>query len=170
MKMGRRNNLTGFSLFEVLVALVIMAIGMLGIARMLIIAHKANCSSYARQHAIQSAYDIMDRMHANRQVAINGNYNVSNLVTNGAPTPPEAPSTNCDVTVCSANQLAGYDTWRWLSTEVSMLPNGCGSISTAASGINTLITVTVQWDDNASQTAIEGTNPVPSQFILQSQL
>lgn len=169
MYIGKKN-LNGFSLFEVLVALVILAIGMLGIARMLMIAHKANSSSYIRQQSIQAAYDIIDHMHANRQAAINGNYNVNNLVSSGAPAIPSAPSTTCDTSACSSTQLASYDSWRWLSAELTKLPNGCGAVSTNTVGLNTVITVIIQWDDNASQTAIEGTTLGPNRFLVQSEL
>lgn len=160
----------GFSLFEVLVALVILAIGMLGIARMLMIAHKTNSSSYLKQQSIQSAHDIIDRIRANRDAAISGSYSVNNLVSSGTPTAPSAPSANCDNTACSSNQMASYDTWHWLTTNLSQLPNGCGSITTAASGLNTLVTVTVQWDDSPNQQTLGVTNPTPTQLIIQSQL
>ncbi|MCX7117846.1 MAG: type IV pilus modification protein PilV [Legionellales bacterium] len=160
----------GFSLFEVLVALVILAIGMLGIAQMLLLTHKTNDASFLRQQAVQSAYDVIDRIHANRAAAISGNYTVNNLVTSGAPTVPGAPSTNCSVSVCSATQLATYDIWYWLASDVSQLPNGCGSITTAASGLNTLVTVTVQWDSRPAQQIQGITTPTFSQFIISSEL
>ena len=160
----------GFSLLEVLIALVILAMGMLGIARMLLITHKSNSSNYIRQQAVQSAYDILDRIHANRAAALSGNYGVSNLVANGTPTAPGAPSTNCSSSICTSTQLATYDTWYWLANDVTQLPNGCGSISTAVSGLNTVVTVTVQWDDSPAQKMLGTTNPTPSQFILQSEL
>lgn len=52
----------GFALLEVLIALVVLAFGMIGIAGMLLVAHKANSSSYLKQQAVQSAYDIIDRV------------------------------------------------------------------------------------------------------------
>ena len=160
----------GFSLLEVLIALVILAMGMLGIARMLLITHKSNSSNYTRQQAVQSAYNILDRIRANRSGALSGNYGVSNLVSSGSPSTPAAPSTNCGSTICSAAQLATYDTWYWLTSDLTQLPNGCGSVSTALSGLNTIITVTVQWDDSPTQQMLGTTNPNLVQFILQSEL
>lgn len=160
----------GFSLLEVLVALVILALGMLGIANMLLLAHKSNSSSYSRQQAIQSAYDIIDHIRANRQAAINGNYSVNNLVSSGTPTIPSAPSANCLTSSCTTTQLAAYDTWSWLATDVARLPNGCGSIATAPSGTSTLVTVTVQWDDSPAQRALGASSTTPTQLIIQSQL
>ena len=159
-----------FSLIEVLVALVVLAIGMLGIAQMLLLSHKANASSYIRQQATQSAYNIIDRMRANRLAAIAGNYTVSNLAAEGTPTIPTAPATNCTNTTCTTTQLAAYDTWYWLATDVSQLPNGCGSITTAPSGTNTLITVTVQWNDTPAQIVMGAANPAPTQLTMQTEL
>lgn len=162
--------LQGFTLFEVLISLVILALGMLGIARMLLITHKTNSSNYIRQQAVQSAYDILDRIVANRSAAIAGNYNVNNLVTTGAPTIPNSPTANCTTSSCSTSQLASYDTWYWLATDLAQLPYGCGSINTSVSGINTLVTVTVQWNDNPAQNFLGATNPTPAQFTIQSEL
>ena len=170
MNVMKKKGQLGFSLFEVLVALVILAIGMLGIARMLLIAHKSNSSNHIRQQAIQSAYNIIDRIHANRQAAISGNYNISNLVVNGAPTLPNAPTVNCVNSNCTPSQLATYDTWYWLTSDVAQLPNGCGAIATAVAGISTLVTVTIQWDDSPAQQTLGNTTPNPSQFIIESEL
>ncbi len=170
MNLEKNNGQHGFSLLEVLLALVILAIGMLGIAKILLIAHKSNSSSYIRQQAAQSAYDIIDRIRANRLVAINGNYNVNNLVSSGTPTTPSAPSPNCGNSSCTSTQLAAYDTWHWLATDLAQLPNGCGSITTAVAGMSTLITVTVQWDDSPAQKMFGTTSPSPTQLIIQSAL
>jgi type IV pilus assembly protein PilV len=164
------NTKQGFSLFEVLIALIILAIGMLGIAKTLLIAHKSNSSNYMRQQAIQSAYDMLDRVNANRQAAINGSYNAGNLVSGGAPPKPGSPSTNCTMTSCSSTDMASYDIWHWLTNDVTQLPNGCGKVATATSGINTTITVTVQWDDSATEQTLGIANSSPSQLIIQSEL
>ena len=152
----------GFSLLEVLIALVVLAIGMPGIANMLLVAHKTNSSS--------SAYDIIDRIRANRQAAINGNYNVNNLVTTGSPSTPSAPSANCNTAICSSTQMAAYDSWFWLASDVTQLPNGCGAVTTAVSGVSTLVTVTVQWDDSPTQKVLGASSSTPVQLIIQSEL
>ncbi len=163
-------NQRAFSLIEAMVALIVFAIGMIGIARMLLMSHQSNASNYLRQQAVQDAYDIIDRIRANRKTALNGNYTVSNIVSTGTPTIPSAPSTKCSSTACSTTQLATYDTWDWLANSIAKLPNGCGAITTAASGANTLITVTVQWSDAPAQQVLGTANPAPSQLIIQTQL
>ena len=159
-----------FSLIEVLVALVVLAIGMLGIARMLLLSHKANASSYIRQNAIQSAYNIIDRMHANRQAAIDGNYTGGNLVSSGTPTAPSTPSVDCFISSCSTAELARHDKWSWLTQDVAKLPNGCGNIALTPTGTNTQITITVQWDDSPIDKTLGITNSTPTQFNVSTTL
>lgn len=144
----------GFYLFELLITMVVMSIGMLGIAGMLLLAHKTSSSSYLRQQATQSAYNIIEKMRANRQAAINGSYNVSDLVASGTPSPPSAPSPNCDSASCNANQMAAYDSWYWLARDVALLPNGAGSVTTTTVGTNTQVRVIVQWNDAPAQTSL----------------
>ena len=75
--------------------------------------------------------------------------------------------------------MASYDTWYWLSFDVSRLPSGSGSITSApapGTGKNTIITVTVQWDDSLAQKLVgASSNPSPTnpnyvQLSVQSQL
>jgi type IV pilus assembly protein PilV len=168
----------GFALLEVLIAFVVLAFGMMGIAGMLLMAHKSNSSSYLKQQAIQSAYDIVDRVRANSQAAIDGSYSVNNLTTSGAPLLPATASPDCSAAVCTVTQLAAYDLWYWLARDLAQLPNGSGSIVTSAAptGSNTLVTVIVQWDDSpaqgtlgaSSQTSAAGSNL--AQFTVQTLL
>lgn len=167
----------GMTLLEVLVSIIIMAIGMLGIASMLILSNKANNSSYAKLQAIQCVSDIFDRIRANSAAAVSGNYNVSNTGTNGMPTAVATPSALCNATVCTPAQMASYDTWYWLTKDVSQLPNGSGSITSAPSGSagNTVITVTVQWDDSLAQSKLGAGNTAATnanfvKLSIQSQL
>jgi type IV pilus assembly protein PilV len=166
------------SLLEVLVSVVILALGMLGIASMLLVSNQANNSSYTKQQAIQTVYNIFDKIRSNSQAAINGNYNVNNIGTNGLPTAVSTPAALCNATACTPAQLATYDTWHWLTRDVSKLPNGCASITTAVSGVagNTVVTVTVQWDDTPAQRLV-GANSATStananfvQISIQSQI
>lgn len=143
----------GFLLLEGLVSLVIFSIGVLGIAGLLMLSNKANNSSYAKQQAVQIVYDMFDRIRANTAAAESGLYNVSNISASGSPTLPSQPGTLCNVSPCTNTQLASYDIWYWLTYDVTKLPRGSGSITTAPTGTvgNTLVTVTVQWDDSLAQ-------------------
>ncbi|MBI2786115.1 MAG: type IV pilus modification protein PilV [Legionella longbeachae] len=167
----------GMTLVEVLIAFVILAIGMLGIAGMLLLSSKVNNSSYSKQQAVQCIYNIFDKVRANSQAAINGNYNINNINSSGSPTPPSQPGTMCNISACSSTELATYDSWYWLTYDVKRLPNGSGSItSTPGLSGNTIITVTVQWDDSLAQNLVGASsivvpnNPNYVQLSIQSQL
>jgi type IV pilus assembly protein PilV len=168
----------GFAMIEVLVSVILMAIGMIGLAGMLMMSQKTSSSSYLKQQAVDSAYDMVDRVRANSAAAISGAYAIDNLPTSGAPVIPDSPATNCVSTVCTATQLASYDTWSWASKELTKLPNGSGSIvvSNVAGSTNTLLTITVQWDDSAAQKTIGAANktgsinPALAQLIVQTML
>ena len=75
--MKRPLRAAGFTLLEVLVTVVILSIGMLGVAGVLLLVHKNNAASYMQQQAVQDAYDILDRMRANRSAALQGLYDVA---------------------------------------------------------------------------------------------
>ncbi len=55
----------GFSLLEVLIALLVLSIGLLGLAGLQTLGLKFNMQSYQRTQAALLAYDIVDRMRAN---------------------------------------------------------------------------------------------------------
>lgn len=151
----------GYAMLELLMALVIWAVGILGITGLLLLSLRANNSSYMKQLSIQSAYDIIDRMRANRQAVLNGDYAVNNLTLGGTPALPSTP-TDCSTNTCTATQLATYDTWFWLAKDLTELPNGSGSISTAMLGSNTEVTITLRWDDSLAKQKIGAMGAAPS--------
>ncbi|MGE6528925.1 type IV pilus modification protein PilV [Pseudomonas sp. NPDC077382] len=61
----------GFTLVEVMVALVILAIGLLGMATLMMNSLQSNESAYSRSQATLMAYDILDRMRANKVASSN---------------------------------------------------------------------------------------------------
>lgn len=167
----RTHPLAGFALLEVLISFVVLAIGMLGIAGLLLTSHKANASSYLRQQAIQSMSNIADRIRANSATAIANGYTADNLSTGLIPAMP----VDCSTSTCSPTQLAAYDLWYWLATDLKPLPDGRGKIITTApsgSSTNTKITITVQWNDAPAQKLLNksGIPPIPSQMSIETLL
>ena len=97
----------GFSLIEVMVAVFILAIGLLGIAGLQVTAIKSNHTAMSRTQSTQLAYDLADRMRANMLGTIAGNY----LATSA---PNEAYNCFNDFTgagsgECSPSQMAHAD-------------------------------------------------------------
>lgn len=144
--MSRRHS--GFTLLEVLVAIVIISLGMLGVAALLITVHKANASSYLQQQAVQDAYDVLDRMRANLAGTQAGYYDGTYAT---------GVTTGClGTTVQSPKQIATCDTSQWGNT-LQQLPAGKGKIATSTANNQTTVKVTVTWSDAPAQQTIETT-------------
>lgn len=115
----------GFSLIEVLVALLVLSIGLLGLAALQTTGLAFNHQSYERTQAVIQAYDIIDRMRANRSGSgdtINSTYN--NVSLGYLPT----PSKYCTSQECTSDELATYDIWYWNAVNASILSEGKGAI------------------------------------------
>ena len=155
--MNQLRTRAGFTLLEVLVTVVILSLGMLGVAGVLLLVHKNNASSYMEQQAVQQAYDIIDRMRANRSAALQGLYD-------GATTPsttPSTPANNCSSGACTPQQMAKYDLWQWQTDLANVLPAAASSISTATpAGVSSAnqdvqVTVTLHWSDAPALQALK---------------
>jgi type IV pilus assembly protein PilV len=147
----------GFTLVEVLVALVVLAIGLLGIAKLMLFSSHSNDSAYLRSQATALAYEILDNMRANRAAAINGLYNTA------AGTAPALPGTLCEAAgACTGPQVALYDVYKWklrLNANSGLappgaLPFGQGSVTTTLVAPQTTVTIVVSWDDTVAQSTI----------------
>jgi type IV pilus assembly protein PilV len=158
MTMLKHKN-AGFTLVEVLVSLVVLAIGLLGIAKLMLFSSHSNDSAYLRSQATALAYEILDDMRANRQEAIiAGTYNTAAAV------PAVVPGTLCvgAGTCNTTTEVALYDLYQWglhlnANSGVSppgALPNGQGSVATATTNAQTTVTIIVSWDDSVAETTL----------------
>ncbi len=112
----------GFTLLEVLVAMIVLAIGLLGLAGLQAVSLTRNNESNFRQQAALLAYDITDRMRANiagvRDPAAGNNDNSSYHMTSVSP-----PSSTA-ICPCTPAQLAAKDLIEWLNLVSTELPSG----------------------------------------------
>lgn len=136
----------GITLTEVLVAVVVTAIGLLGVARMQTISVRYNHSAYLRSQAASVADSLIERMRVNRDAAIAGSYNAA--LTDA---PPVAANCIGPGANCSPAQLAAFDVRLWLLSTQNLLPAGDGSINVDATVTPPTVTVTVQWDDSKGE-------------------
>ncbi len=125
----------GFTLLEVLIALVIFSFGLLALAALMTKGLQFNTSALHRSYASAQAYDMADRMRANRLGITAGNYD---SIT-GAGTDP-----GCISSGCTPAQMALYDAWEWNSTNASVLPSGSGTVTKSGS----IYSITLTWDDD----------------------
>lgn len=64
-----RNQEYGFTLLEVLISLIVLMIGLLGLAGLIVNVQKADLDSYQRRQAVILLQDMVNRMNANRRVS-----------------------------------------------------------------------------------------------------
>ncbi|MDH5190312.1 MAG: type IV pilus modification protein PilV [Gammaproteobacteria bacterium] len=135
-----RNKSKGFTLLEVLITVVILAIGLLGIASLQLNALRFNHSAYLRTQASLLAYDMADRMRANRGGSVNyaTDYNVT------------YSSASCP-TSCDANGIRDMDLYEWKQALSQRLPSGNGKIEMPSAG-NYIYTITIRWNDSRAET------------------
>lgn len=123
-------DIAGVGLIEVLVAVTILAFGMLGIAAMQATALRNGQSAAQRSQAVIATYAILERMRANHAVAGNGGYDLAAMTCE----PP------------NAGDLAATDLHDWIaSLHESVGPGACGQIVDCGSENCKII---VQWDDS----------------------
>ncbi len=156
---------SGFTLLEVLIALLVLAIGLLGLAALQTTGLRSNTMATTRTHATQLIYDIADRMRANvagsyttdtstnEVTAIVDNYGMAVALIRCLPRPPTSsdPST-----------MAEYDLDTWCSAVERILPTGKakitqaidpgidGTLGTPVGALDDIVSydVTVYWDES----------------------
>lgn len=128
-----RNRCQGLTLVEILVALVVLSIGLLGLAAMQTTSVKFTTSANQRTQAMALAYDIIDRMRGNRLAALNNDYNVAF----------ESPVPACGAFDGSGN-LRDQDIAAWRNAMACRLPQSTGSVTR----VNDEFTIAIQWDDS----------------------
>jgi len=158
----------GFTIVEALVALVVLSIGMLGIASLYVTSLKANRNALIRSQAVNLVNDMADRIRANPRAR--GAYDMA--AYGGAPA-----KHSCVVTSnCVAADLAEDDLAWWLASVTSPATGLTGANVTgnvvyaaaAATGLPDTYTITTQWTDAGDKTATSATPPTLSySAILQ---
>lgn len=129
----------GFTLVEVLVTMVILSVGLLGIAALHTASLRNNLDSALRTQASVLAADIADRMRGNRSAALGGAYNLQ--LTDVTPTLTGTPT------------LATQDLNAWRTLLARALPNGTGAVNVTAN----ICVITVQWGERLRQGETDAT-------------
>lgn len=117
---------------EVMIAVLVLAIGMLGMAALQSITLRNSNSSSGRSQAVIQTYSLFETLRLNRAAAVAGSYNVS-AWTCAAATPPSGGT--ADYSLFNA----------WLGQAQAALgdPNACGRLECTPASC----TVGIRWDD-----------------------
>lgn len=131
----------GFSLVEVLVALVIVSVGLLGLAAMMQAGLSDNHTAELQTLATIDAENLTELMRANLTGVIDGDY-----VTSSLPTSPPANLCRDTADPCTPEEEAQADLWGWARSLRMNLPNPQASVQCLGTcSATTPILVTVSW-------------------------
>ena len=138
MSLMKKNS--GFSLLEIMIAVSVLSIGLLGLAKLQGASLKTNQSATLRSQVTMLASDMFDTMRANQVEAESGSYNITK-----AQNPPTSPTS-----------LSGDDLVNWFNSIAVVLPPGsdasiaCADIDatdTLACSPGSLFTINLFWDE-----------------------
>ncbi len=138
---SKRQQQSGFSLVEVMIALVILSVGMLGIAGLYVQSLQAGRTSMFRHHAVTLAGDVADRIRANPRAAVAYNHVAAATGTDNG-----CVMGGVD---CIPAEMAANDIFLWQAQASDTLPGGTVSVVFAvAAGLNPpTYQITVSWTE-----------------------
>jgi type IV pilus assembly protein PilV len=155
--MRNRIRESGFTMVEVLVALVVLAIGLLGIAALYLNSLQSGRTAIYRTQAVTLAADLADRIRMNRTAQAS----YATLFADAEAAVPACITTGG----CSDADLAATDLSNWKAELAQALPNGQGQVAVtlpAAAGQPTNYVITVRWAE------VGEAAPVTFQLAFQS--
>ena len=158
----------GFSLVEVMVAVAVIAVGLLGVAKMHALLIAGTSSARMRTLAAIEAASLVSAMHGDRAywaspatapaaVEIRGSKITGSDATLGRPAMPCTVNSGRQRPYCNSAELAAYDLQTWSATLAALLPNDRAKVqcSTTAMGGPVLTaapvtcTIQIEWSENA---------------------
>jgi type IV pilus assembly protein PilV len=151
-------------LVEVLVAVLIFAVGLLGMAAMQLAAKKSSYEATQRSIATSLSRDILERMRSNPgEIAAYVAADVGDTSS-----PPATPGTDCAAATCTPAQLAAHDLYDWYqlligaseSIDIAGTASNAGGLvepRACISDVSGLVTVAIAW-----RGVNEMTNPAES--------
>jgi len=136
--MSLNKNQSGFTLLEVMIAIVVLSLGLLGLAGLQAATLRNNQIAYYRAIAVQQTFDMADRIRANQAGAAAGAYDALDA---SIPADPD-----CIANTCVAADMAVADHSQWNNNNARMLPGGSGTVASAADGG---FDITIMWNENS---------------------
>ncbi len=115
---------SGYTLIEVLVALLVISLGLLGMAALQVTALKQNQNAYSRSQILTAAHGMSDRIRSNKTGLESGSY-----FGDADEYDSDDPDTSCENSVCSAAEMAAYDLNNWKFYLQNAVNGGGGCIT-----------------------------------------
>lgn len=144
MRVTLKQHCTGTTLIEVMVTVVILAISLIGIAGLQVFGVRHNHSAYLRSQSTILAYDILDRMRANRTMSATTNAYLLNF---GDFVPPAGTDCSDDSQTCTPLEIAQYDMSQWATAVAGVMPLGEAQIQVQDLPDRRIYTISLKWRD-----------------------
>jgi len=173
--MSKQHLQRGFSLIEVLVAVLVVAIGLVGLAGMQLVGLKGNQQSFSKNQAAHHTQALLERMRGNPPGVFANAYVVDTSTLNCA----AASAVNCTAATssCDSKQIAKYDIYQAF----------CGSKNTSSGGIKrdlsnaklviacpvdctTGVTIDISWSEQVLGKESSGSDTVARQLTLNTRI
>jgi type IV pilus assembly protein PilV len=157
----------GVGLIEVLVAVFILASGLLGLAALQTQSLRFNHESYMKTVAAVFASDMADRLRVNLDEALDtDNYKFTLGET------PSGSATACEDNACTPSQLALYDYKQWSDELAAQLPGGKGSVTPSAKNAGGWreYTIVIQFNTAGEEQANGGSAAGTSTFTSRTRI
>ena len=152
----------GSSLIEVMVALFVLAIGLLGVFAMQSKSMQFNQSAYSYSQAVYLANDIAERIKNNINLA--ASYKTTGTTKAASSDAICEAVTCCDSSSCGVAALAEWDLEVWLHNIKNRLPQGSGTIDTVTVSGRNFLKIDVGFDDSRSGEKLDAEgNVIPDQ-------
>ncbi len=159
MQYRARYNQSGSSLIEVVVALFVLAIGMLGVLSMQVKSMQFNQSAYYYAQAVFLANEILEGMRSNSGIA--NTY----LIALDEKAPDIAQDCGAKGVTCTPAELRDYNLNQWRSNIANTLVSGKSSVAR----VGDFYAITVQFDDSRSSPDSDGGTEL-SEYVLMTEI
>ena len=136
-KLHTTRSLHGFTLIEVLIALIVLSVGMLGIAGLYVHSMQAGRTSILRHNAITLTSDIADRIRANPRAG--AAYTLAN--------PGTASDCVANKVNCSRDEMAATDIFSWSQQAADTMPDGSVAVVFDSGPTPPTYAITISWTE-----------------------
>ncbi len=140
VNMYHRFKVSGHSLLEVLIAVVVFSVGIIGVASLMLVSMRANDAALTRTQSTMLANEMYEKILANIPGAAAGNYTVAMGSSLPTTTSPE-----CDTAICDVAQLAAWDLVEWAARANRVLPGADAAIAVDTSVDPMIITIDLKF-------------------------
>lgn len=140
----------GFNLIEAMISLIVLSVGMIGIAALYSQGLGAGRTALYRTQAVNLAADMADRIRVNRL----GGANYGGAGANESCDPQSGGGVDC-----TPANMAAHDLWAWEQQVEDLLPDGEGSVE-FSNGVPPSYTIEVSWFE-------VGSGPQTHQVVIQ---